>query len=138
MRLGGERQRVLLAVLVVHVNELVTVEQLVEQLFGERRRDSAVNAVQVAVSRLRRVLECGDGDGGVLQSRPGGYVLRAEPGQLDAAVFERLLAEGRRFVGGRSGGGRGGPVAGGVGVVAGSGVGGSGGGGLSAGGDPAA
>ena len=95
VRLGGERQRVLLALLLVHVNELVTVDQLVEQLFGERRREGAVNAVQVAVSRLRRVLEGGDGDAGVLQSRPGGYVLRVEPGQLDAAVFERLLGDGR-------------------------------------------
>ena len=57
-----------------------------------------MNAVQVAVSRLRRVLSDGDGDGGVLLSRPGGYVLRAEPGQLDAAVFERLLGEGRRLL----------------------------------------
>ena len=95
VRLGGERQRVLLALLLVRANELVTLDQLVEQLFGERRREGAVNAVQVAVSRLRRALSDGDRDGDVLQSRPGGYVLRAEPGQLDAAVFERLLGEGR-------------------------------------------
>jgi len=98
VRLGGERQRVLLALLLVHANELVTVGQLVEQLFGENRREGAVNAVQVAVSRLRRVLEPSDGDGGVLESRPGGYMLRAEPGQVDAAVFERLLGDGRRLL----------------------------------------
>ena len=95
VRLGGERQRVLLGLLLAHANELVTVDQLVEQLFGGTRSDSAVNAVQVAVSRLRRVLERGDHVDGVLQSRPGGYLLRAEPGQLDAAVFERLLGDGR-------------------------------------------
>jgi DNA-binding SARP family transcriptional activator/DNA-binding CsgD family transcriptional regulator len=94
-RLGGERQRVLLALLLAHGNELMTPDQLVELLFGERRRDAAVNAVQVAVSRLRRVLAAGDRGDGVLHSRPGGYLLRLEPGQLDAAVFERLLGEGR-------------------------------------------
>ena len=94
-RLAGERQRVLLALLLVHANELVTVDQLVEELFGERRREGAVNAVQVAVSRLRRVLDAGDRVGGTLQSGPGGSVLQAEPGQLDAAVFKRLLVEGR-------------------------------------------
>ena len=56
VRLGGERQRVLLALLLMRPNELVRVEQLAEELFGEQRRDGAVNAVQVAVSRLRRVL----------------------------------------------------------------------------------
>lgn len=100
VRLGGKRQRVLLALLLVHANELVPVEQLVDQLFGERRSDSAVNAVQVAVSRLRRVLELSDRVDGPLQSRPGGYVLRAEDGQLDAAVFERLLDEGRGLLAG--------------------------------------
>jgi DNA-binding SARP family transcriptional activator/DNA-binding CsgD family transcriptional regulator len=99
VRLGGERQRVLLALLLVHANELMTVGQLVEELLGERRREGAVNAVQVAVSRLRRVLEAGNGEDGVLASRPGGYVLRAAPGQLDAAVFERLLGDGRRLLG---------------------------------------
>lgn len=98
VRLGGERQRVLLAVLLVRANELVTVDQLVEELFGGKRSDSAVNAVQVAVSRLRRVLEGGDGEDAVLLSRPGGYALRAEPGQVDAALFERLFGEGRRLL----------------------------------------
>jgi len=98
VRLKGERQRVLLALFLVRANELVRVEQLVEDLFGERRREGAVNAVQVAVSRLRRVLQSGDGEDGVLLSRPGGYVLRAGPGRLDAAEFERLLGDGRRLL----------------------------------------
>ncbi len=98
VRLGGERQRVLLGVLLARVNELVTVEQLADQLFGQRRRDGAVNAVQVAVSRLRRTLTDVNGEEVVLLSRPGGYVLRVEPGQLDAAVFERLLGDGRRLL----------------------------------------
>jgi len=94
VRLGGERQRALLALMLVNVNELVRVEQLVEALFGGQRSEGAVNAMRVAVSRLRRLLEQGD-DSGVLAARPGGYVLTAGPEQLDVTRFERLLEDGR-------------------------------------------
>jgi predicted ATPase/DNA-binding SARP family transcriptional activator len=77
-----------------HANELVGTEALVDQLFGSERSGSAVNAVRVAVSRLRRVLEGGD-ERGAIETRPGGYMLNAEAEQLDAALFERRLREGR-------------------------------------------
>ncbi len=57
LHLGGERQRGLLALLLLHANELVTTEQLVEQLFGADASDASVRAVRVAVSRLRRLLD---------------------------------------------------------------------------------
>ena len=94
LRLGGERQRALLALLLVHANQLVRTEHLVDQLLGEELSDSALNTARVAVSRLRRVLENGDA-GGVLLTQPGGYLLRAGPEQLDAARFERLLSDAR-------------------------------------------
>jgi len=93
VRLGGDRQRALLALLLVHMNELVSTEQLIEQLFGGELSDGAANALHVAISRLRRVLQ--SGDCGVLVTRPGGYLLKLDPEQLDAALFERLLGEGR-------------------------------------------
>ncbi len=92
--LGGERQRSLLALLLIRANELVSVEVLVDALFGEAPSDGAVHAVRVAVSRLRRLLENGD-EHPVLETRPGGYVLAVEPERLDAARFERLLSDGR-------------------------------------------
>ena len=97
LRLGGERQRALLALLLVHANELVRTEQLVDQLLGETVSDGALNTARVAVSRLRRVLE--NGDDGILLTRPGGYVLKAGPEQLDAALFERLRSEGHGLLG---------------------------------------
>ena len=97
VRLAGGRQRALLALLLLHANELVRTEQLVDQLLGEELSDAALNTARVAVSRLRRVLENGDG-GEVLLTRPGGYLLRAGPEQLDVALFERLLADGRRLL----------------------------------------
>jgi DNA-binding SARP family transcriptional activator len=69
VNLGGERQRALLAMLVIYANELVIIEHLAEALFGEQRSRSAINATRVAVSRLRRALD--DQDGRVLQTRPG-------------------------------------------------------------------
>jgi len=98
LRLGGERQRALLALLLVHANELVRTEHLVDLLLGEELSDSALNTARVAVSRLRRVLENGDA-GGVLLTQPGGYLLRAGPEQLDAARFERLLSDARGLLG---------------------------------------
>jgi WD40 repeat protein/DNA-binding SARP family transcriptional activator len=99
LRLGGERQRALLALLLVHVNHLVRTEQLVDQLLDGEVSDSALNTTRVAVSRLRRLLEDGDG-AGVLVTRPGGYVLNAGPQQLDVTRFEHLLADGRGLLAG--------------------------------------
>src|SRR5436305_3702559 len=90
LHLGGERQRGLLALLLLHANELVTTEHLVEQLFGAGASDASVRAVRVAVSRLRRLL-----DDETLATRPGGYVIYADPSQLDVAEFEALVIEGR-------------------------------------------
>jgi DNA-binding winged helix-turn-helix (wHTH) protein len=90
LRLGGERQRGLLALLLLHANELVTTEHLVEQLFGTDAPESSVRAVRVAVSRLRRLL-----DDETLVTRPGGYLVYADPSQLDVAEFEALVMEGR-------------------------------------------
>jgi WD40 repeat protein/DNA-binding SARP family transcriptional activator len=99
LRLGGERQRALLALLLMHANELVRTEQLVDQLLGEELSDQALNTTRVAVSRLRRMLEDGD-PGELLLTQAGGYVLKAAPEQLDVARFERLLAEGRELLAG--------------------------------------
>jgi predicted ATPase/DNA-binding SARP family transcriptional activator len=97
LRLGGERQRALLALLVLRANELLTIDQLVEERFGGEPSDAAINAVRAAVSRLRRALEDRETDG-TLVTRQGGYVLRADPEQLDALVFERLLAQGQTLM----------------------------------------
>jgi DNA-binding SARP family transcriptional activator/WD40 repeat protein len=99
LRLGGERQRALLALLLLHANEVVPSERLIEELFGGDASETGVNALQVAISRLRRLLgesRSLNGDGGVLLTRPPGYLLRAEPEELDVALFEQLLARGRQ------------------------------------------
>jgi len=93
IHLGGPRQRALLALLALNANELVSSERLVSALFGLDAPETSVNSLQVAVSRLRRAL----GDG-LIETRNGGYVLHLSPDRLDAAVFERLAAEGRALL----------------------------------------
>lgn len=92
--LKGQRQRELLALLLLHADELVRIDQLSEALFGERHTDNAANAVRVAVSRLRRVLGHGELEE-VIRTHPGGYVLTTKPHELDLAQFEGLLRDAR-------------------------------------------
>jgi predicted ATPase/DNA-binding SARP family transcriptional activator len=94
---GGERQRTLLAVLVLRANELVATGELLDLLFGERRQRGAASALRVAVSRLRRDLHA-SGEPPVLETRPGGYVLQLGTDQFDLALFERVAGEGRALI----------------------------------------
>ena len=89
---GGERQRALFALLLVHANEMVSTERLIEQLFGGSRRASSANAMHVAVSRLRRTLRRRRRQ--MLLPAAAATCLEIDPDQLDAALFERLLEEG--------------------------------------------
>jgi DNA-binding SARP family transcriptional activator len=87
---GGVRQRAVLALLVLHANEVVPAERLLVELWGEDAPPTAMNALQAAVSRLRRALPRDR-----LLTRPVGYQFRAAPDEVDVERFERLLAGGR-------------------------------------------
>ena len=92
------KQRLLLAVLLVHANEVVAVDTLVEALWGDRPPATATGALQNYVSHLRKAIEPGPTNVGgpqVLLTAEPGYRLAVGPGDIDAATFERLLAEGR-------------------------------------------
>ncbi len=89
---GGAKQRALLAILLLHANEVVSRDRLVEELWSERPAGSAGHSLDHQISRLRKTLEPSE----MLATRPGGYVLQVEPEQIDAHGFERLFEEGRR------------------------------------------
>src|SRR2546430_16300440 len=86
----GAKQRLLLAVLLLHANEVVSSDRLIEALWGERPPPSAAKIVQGYVSRLRRVL-----GPDVLVTRAPGYVLRVGSGESDLERFEALMAQAR-------------------------------------------
>jgi DNA-binding SARP family transcriptional activator len=98
--LGGAKQRAVLALLLLHANEVVPLDRLIDDLWGESPPESAANIVQGYVSHLRKTLEPGRGRGEheLLVSRPPGYMLRIGPEQYDAVRFLRLSGEGRRLL----------------------------------------
>jgi len=89
----GAKERALLADLLVHAGRVVAADRLIEDLWGERPPGNPVNTLQGRVSALRRAL------GPVaarLATRPPGYRLDVDPEQVDAARFERLVADADR------------------------------------------
>jgi DNA-binding SARP family transcriptional activator len=54
--LGGSKPRALLAVLLLHANQVVSTDHLIDQLWGEAPPPTARNLIQVYVSRLRHAL----------------------------------------------------------------------------------
>jgi DNA-binding SARP family transcriptional activator len=94
VEIGGGRKRALLAALLLHANEVVSSDRLIDEVWGERAPATAPKILQGYVSQLRKVLSDEDG-GSVLVTKPPGYVLRLEPGQLDVEHFLALLGKGR-------------------------------------------
>ena len=95
---SGPRQVALLAYLLLHSNRAVSREQLHEALWPGQEAAGAAKRVNVAVARLRAVLEPLRRDGGgapVLRTVTGGYVLAVAEGELDASVFAREVEHGR-------------------------------------------
>jgi DNA-binding SARP family transcriptional activator len=90
LRLGGPKQRALLALLLLNANEVVSRDRLVDSLWGERAPGSAQRSLDTYVSRLRSLL-----GGDRIERRPPGYRLRVEPGEFDLERFEALLEQGR-------------------------------------------
>jgi YVTN family beta-propeller protein len=88
--LGGPKQRALLAMLLLHANEVVSRDRLIDGLWGARAPPTAGHTLDNYVSRLRKAL--GDAR---LSRRPPGYMLHVEGDELDLDCFERLFQEGR-------------------------------------------
>ena len=91
IEIGGRKQRALLAVLLLHANEVVSVDTLVDELWGERPPPTAAKTLQAHVSRLRSGLP-----NVVIETRGPGYLLRIEPRQLDADAYTQMLEDARR------------------------------------------
>ena len=94
LALGGARQRALLALLLLHANEVVSRERLVDGIWGEQPPETAANALQVAVHGLRRVLGAQR-----IETVGGGYRLGVAPGELDLERFRGLFESARRIGG---------------------------------------
>ena len=100
LALGGRMPRAVLALLLLRANEVVSSDQLVEELWAGAPPASGAKGLHVHVSRLRRALAAGhsDPDGERLVTTAGGYVLRVGPEELDVQRCERLIGDGRSLL----------------------------------------
>ena len=92
--IGAPKWRSVLAALLIHAGQIVPVDVLINEVWGETPPAKAGNLISIYVLRLRRLL--GDTDSTLLVTRAPGYLLRLAPGDTDAQVFETLLREGGR------------------------------------------
>jgi DNA-binding SARP family transcriptional activator len=88
----GAKQRALLAILLLSANRVVSVDRLIDGVWGSEPPSGAANALQYHVSQLRKLLGRDD----VIVTREPGYLVRLEPDQLDLLRFERLVEVAER------------------------------------------
>ncbi len=88
--LGAPKQRALLALLLVSRGRVVSAEQLIDGIWGERPPASALQSLQVYVHGLRRAL-----GGERIETTGRGYRAVVGEDELDLHLFERLLEQGR-------------------------------------------
>jgi DNA-binding SARP family transcriptional activator len=103
LSLPGSKQRALLAILVLNANDVVSSDRLIDELYEGHPVDKALAALHVQISALRKVLEPERSqrrEDALVVTRPPGYMLRIEPGQLDLDAFDALVSSGREALAG--------------------------------------
>lgn len=91
--LGPARQRCVLTALLVGVTHVVSVDQLVERVWGDHPPNRARNTLYSYLSRLRRALAGKENVG--IARRSGGYLLVTDPAAVDLHRFHNLVAHAR-------------------------------------------
>ncbi|WP_250036495.1 AfsR/SARP family transcriptional regulator [Paractinoplanes maris] len=87
--IGGPRLRALFALLLAGAGQAVTVERLIDGVYGDQPPDGAVNALRSQVARLRGLV------GDAVASDPVGYRFGGDPDEVDVHRFVRLARAGR-------------------------------------------
>ncbi|NYJ35607.1 AfsR/SARP family transcriptional regulator [Nocardiopsis aegyptia] len=84
------RQQAVLAALLLDLNRVVSTDHLVDMLWAHDPPETARTQVQICISRLRRLLRPVRA---VIETRPPGYLLRAEPEKVDLHLFRARTRE---------------------------------------------
>jgi DNA-binding SARP family transcriptional activator len=90
LALGAPKQRAVLALLLLHANQVVPTDRLIDQLWGDQAPDTVKVALQGYVSNLRKALGAG-----TIVTRAPGYAIELEPERFDLHRFESLLSQAR-------------------------------------------
>jgi DNA-binding SARP family transcriptional activator len=105
LRLGSIKHRILLAKLLLHANQVVSTDELIDTVWGEQPPPTVRQSLQNHVASLRRAIEPSNGvpnPARMLITRDPGYLLQLDPNQLDLHRFRRLAEEGRGALGGEA------------------------------------
>lgn len=93
---NARKLQILLTLLLIQGDQVVSIEQLTAQIWGDRVPSRARAGVHVYISQLRKLLApCGTDQENPLQTRSPGYLLATEPGDLDLHLFQNLAEQGR-------------------------------------------
>ncbi|MFB6887844.1 BTAD domain-containing putative transcriptional regulator [Kitasatospora sp. NPDC056327] len=96
--ISAQKIEILLASLLAHADHVLSVDQLMGEIWGERQPRRALAGLHVYVSEVRKFLYRPDRAAGPVLTRSPGYLLRLDGDALDAREFLELVALGRRYL----------------------------------------
>jgi DNA-binding SARP family transcriptional activator len=85
----------LLALLIARADQIVSADQIINELWGDNAPRRVTASLHVYISQLRKFLHRPGRDEGPIVTQPPGYVLRMGSDELDLHVFQRLMDKGR-------------------------------------------
>jgi DNA-binding SARP family transcriptional activator/WD40 repeat protein/GTPase SAR1 family protein len=94
--LGGVKQRLVLAGLLAHSNTVVSIDRLVDILWGDAPPEDASSTLAKYVYRLRAT--CGRANASILVTRSPGYELALTADQLDSSRFVAMVADAQQLL----------------------------------------
>lgn len=94
LELGGARQQIVVATLLLNANKVVTMDRLLEAIYSEDLPTTARAQAQISISSLRRTFASYRREP-VIATHTHGYLIRVDNGQLDSERFEELVAAAR-------------------------------------------
>ncbi|MEV5593242.1 BTAD domain-containing putative transcriptional regulator [Streptomyces sp. NPDC052496] len=91
--IGGPRQRVIMAALVLAWGRVVSVDALIDAVWGDEPPASARTQVAICVGALRKAFKAAGSEGPVIVTAHPGYHLHTKNSSVDVREFEKLMAE---------------------------------------------
>ena len=95
LELHGTRQQVVVAMLLLSANRVVTMDRLLEAIYGEDLPPTARSQAQISISSLRRMFASRSSDS-VIATHAHGYVIQVRDGELDSVRFDELVTAARQ------------------------------------------
>ncbi|WP_405808469.1 tetratricopeptide repeat protein [Streptomyces sp. NBC_01520] len=96
LKLGGARQRIVLATLLLNAGQVVSTDRLIRAVYEQTPPATARAQLHISVSGLRRLFGA-HGVDDVISTHPHGYMVRADEESLDALRFDSLVAQARKL-----------------------------------------